>query len=182
MDQQKIGRFLKQLRNENGLTQQQLAEWLGVSDRSVSRWENGVTLPDFDLLLQLADRYGVEVREVLDGQRKPDADSEAPKTDPATRQALLQAADYHNQEKLFFTRRLRWLLWVGLAAQLASVALVFWPLPDAHFGDLLGGFCQGIVLGALLVGLLFSTRWMGRIRAAKLRLLQKLHLRKTDAE
>ena len=43
MDQKKIGRFLAQLRKEKSLTQAQLAEMLGVSDRSVSRWENGVS-------------------------------------------------------------------------------------------------------------------------------------------
>ena len=55
MDQQKIGRFLRELRNEQGLTQAQVAERLNVSNRSVSRWENGTTMPDFDLLMQLSD-------------------------------------------------------------------------------------------------------------------------------
>lgn len=43
MDQQKVGRFLKELRNERSVTQAELAEMLGVSNRSVSRWENGVS-------------------------------------------------------------------------------------------------------------------------------------------
>lgn len=184
MDQQKIGRFLRQLRTENALTQQQLAEWLGVSDRSVSRWENGVTLPDFDLLIQLADRYGVEVRELLDGQRKPgnEPKGETEKMDTATQEALLQAADYSNQEKLSFTRRLRRLLYVGLTAHILALLLEFLPLPDTHMCGILAGFMQGVVLGALLTGVFFSTRWMGRVRAAKLRLLHRLHLRKADAE
>ena len=50
MDQQKIGGFLKELRKERGVTQEQLAQILGVSNRSVSRWENGNNLPDLDLL------------------------------------------------------------------------------------------------------------------------------------
>ena len=68
MDQVKIGQFLRELRRAQKLTQEQLAEELGVSNRSVSRWETGVNLPDFDILLRLAARYGVGVEELLDGQ------------------------------------------------------------------------------------------------------------------
>ena len=52
MDQTKIGHFLKELRGTKKLTQEQLAEFLGVSNRSISRWENGVNLPDLSLLIQ----------------------------------------------------------------------------------------------------------------------------------
>ena len=69
MDQQKIGRFLKALRREKGLTQEALAERLGVTGRSVSRWENASSLPELSLLMELADFYGVELREILDGER-----------------------------------------------------------------------------------------------------------------
>lgn len=55
MDQIKIGAFLRELRKEKGLTQEQLAEEFNVSRRSVSRWETGSNLPDLDLLLELAD-------------------------------------------------------------------------------------------------------------------------------
>ncbi len=58
MDQQKIGTFLKQLRQERQLTQENLAEIMCVTNRSVSRWENGVNLPDLPTLIQLADFYG----------------------------------------------------------------------------------------------------------------------------
>ncbi len=50
MNQKEIGYFLKQLRSEKGLTQEQLAEILGVSGRTVSRWETGTNLPDLNLL------------------------------------------------------------------------------------------------------------------------------------
>lgn len=69
MDQIKIGAFLRELRKEKGLTQEQLAEEFNVSRRSVSRWETGSNLPDLDLLLELADHYQVELRELLNGQR-----------------------------------------------------------------------------------------------------------------
>ena len=52
MDQPKIGRFLKELRLEKGMTQEQLAETFGVSNRSISRWENGNNMPDLGLVIQ----------------------------------------------------------------------------------------------------------------------------------
>ena len=70
MDQQKIGAFLKELRRERGLTQEDLAEEVGVARRTVSRWETGRSLPDLDLLPRLAELYQVDLRELLDGQRQ----------------------------------------------------------------------------------------------------------------
>ena len=55
MDQAKIGAFLKGLRKEKGLTQEQFSEIVHVSNRTVSRWENGNHLPDLDILLEIAD-------------------------------------------------------------------------------------------------------------------------------
>ena len=55
MDQKKIGSFLKELRKEKGLTQEQLAERLKVSSRSVSRWETGNNMPDLSILVELSD-------------------------------------------------------------------------------------------------------------------------------
>ncbi len=69
MNQQKIGTFLKELRNEKNLTQEQLAEFLGVSRRTVSRWETGSNMPDLDILIEMADFYDVDLRELLDGER-----------------------------------------------------------------------------------------------------------------
>ena len=69
MDTKKIGAFLKQCRKEKNLTQEQLAEKFGVSARTVSRWETGINMPDLSILVQLAEYYDVEMRELLDGER-----------------------------------------------------------------------------------------------------------------
>ena len=74
MDQKKIGVFLKELRKEKELTQEQLAEIVQVSNRTVSRWENGNNMPDLDILIELSDFYEVELREILDGERKSEKD------------------------------------------------------------------------------------------------------------
>ena len=70
MDQKKIGRFLKELRKEKDITQEQLAEKIKVSGRTVSRWETGSNMPDISLLAELADFYDVSIPEIIDGERK----------------------------------------------------------------------------------------------------------------
>lgn len=70
MEQQKIGNFLKQLRKEKGLTQEQFAERFYISSRTVSRWETGSNMHDVDMLIELADFYEVDIREIIDGERK----------------------------------------------------------------------------------------------------------------
>lgn len=69
MDQIKIGTFIKELRKEKGLTQEQLAEILNVSGRTVSRWETGTNIPDISLLASMADTLGVNTSELLNGER-----------------------------------------------------------------------------------------------------------------
>ena len=59
MDQKKIGNFLKELRKEKNITQEDLAEELNVSNRTVSRWENGNNMPDISLLTQIAQMIAV---------------------------------------------------------------------------------------------------------------------------
>ena len=63
MDQEKMGRFIAQLRKEKNMTQQELADQLNVTDRAVSHWENGRRLPDYSLLKQLCDVLGISINE-----------------------------------------------------------------------------------------------------------------------
>ena len=70
VDQKKIGSFLKELRNEKNITQEQLAEYLSVSNRTVSRWETGSNMPDISLLVEIAEYYGVSILEIIKGERK----------------------------------------------------------------------------------------------------------------
>ena len=72
MDQQKIGTFISECRKEKGLTQAQFAEKLGVSDKSVSRWENGRTMPDMSLYEDICGILGVQVSELLYARRMED--------------------------------------------------------------------------------------------------------------
>lgn len=69
MDQKKIGKFISEKRKELKLTQAQLAEKLGVTDKTVSRWENGNYMPDLSLLQQLSKELNVNINELLSGEK-----------------------------------------------------------------------------------------------------------------
>lgn len=69
IDREKFGLFLAQLRKEKGFTQQELADQLFVSNKAVSKWERGQSLPDVGLLSPLAELLGVTVTELLKGER-----------------------------------------------------------------------------------------------------------------
>ena len=69
MDQIKIGKFILNCRKEKGITQEQLAEKLGVTSKSISRWENGRTMPDYTLLKDLCNELDININELLSGEK-----------------------------------------------------------------------------------------------------------------
>ena len=99
MNQQKTGEFLKHLRRDKGLTQEQLAEQFYVSSRTVSRWETGSNMPDVDMLIDLADFYDVDIREIIDGERKSEI------MDNETKDTLRKVAEYATEEQKKLRKR-----------------------------------------------------------------------------
>lgn len=74
MDQIKIGRFIAKMRKEESYTQRQLADILGISDKTVSKWETGNGLPDVSLMMPLCDSLHISVNELLSGERLTDSE------------------------------------------------------------------------------------------------------------
>ena len=68
MDQEKIGKFIFELRKEKNMTQEQLAEKIGVTSKSISRWENGKTMPDLSLFSPLCEILGISVNDLMSGE------------------------------------------------------------------------------------------------------------------
>ena len=68
MDQVKIGKFIAECRKKNNLTQMQLAEKLNITDRAVSKWENGKSMPDSGIMLDLCNELKISVNELLSGE------------------------------------------------------------------------------------------------------------------
>lgn len=95
MDQAKIGRFISELRKDEGLTQEQLAEKIGVTQKSVSRWETGKNMPDVSLLQLLSSELNISVSELLEGEKN---EAEKKNTDEAIKKVIDYSASLkHNQ-------------------------------------------------------------------------------------
>ncbi len=167
MDQKKIGAFLKKLRAEKQLTQEQLAEILGVTNRSISRWENGVNMPDFDLVIEIAQYYDVSIEEILDGERKNEM------IDKETEQMLLKVADYESNEKQRFSRRICGLFIAAIFAYVLYSVLNFTGLDRQNGYAGIASYAMGIVGGALVVGALYASGYLAKIKELRKRLLRK---------
>ena len=169
MDQQKIGCFIKSLRLEKGLTQEQLAEVLGVTNRSVSRWENGNNLPDLSVLLELAKYFEVDVGDILDGERRQD------NMDKKTEDTLLKVADYEQLLHTDLVRGVCRILILSLMAGavwlvLTAAGLIHHPVGSAVAGIACGGMFGLVLLGALLT----SSRYMAFAVKTKRKIAMKL--------
>lgn len=118
IDQIKIGGFLRDLRKEKELTQEQLAEKFGVSSRSVSRWENGNTMPELGILVELADYYEVDIQEIIDGERKSEI------MEKETKKTLLKIAEYVDKQKRQAV--IRAIVFFGLELACCVIAICAW--------------------------------------------------------
>lgn len=68
MDQEKIGKFIANLRKERKITQQELADKLGVSEKTISNWENGRNMPDMSLYKPLCEEFGITINDLMSGE------------------------------------------------------------------------------------------------------------------
>lgn len=145
IDRVKIGEFLRDLRKEKDMTQEELAEKFGVSSRSVSRWENGITMPELGILVELADYYEVDIKELIDGERKSE------NMNQETKETLQKAADYAEAEKRLVVKRKCIVTCIGtfvFALCIMIGYIVFPKLPEDSFLR-----SNGLWLGISIVGL-----------------------------
>ena len=169
MDQKKVGSFLRELRKEKQLTQEQLAERFGVTNRSVSRWETGSNMPDLSILVELADFYDVDIRDIIDGERKGEDMNKEEK------ERLQLVADYAETEKNTLLMRLRIFSIVGLVSLIAGlVMLVLGGYNNLPVYDYLMGTLMGVSIGALLVAVFYSTGALENMRKRKRTLMKVL--------
>ena len=117
MNQKKIGSFLKELRNEKGITQEQFAEVLGVSGRTVSRWETGANMPDISLLVEIAEFFDVSIPEIINGERKSENMNEEVK------EVAEAMSDYATTEKETIIKNVRSYSIMGSIAVLIYIIL-----------------------------------------------------------
>lgn len=167
MNQQKIGQFLKSLRKEKGLTQEQFSEIVNVSNRTVSRWENGNNMPDLDVLIEISDFYEIELRELLDGERK------SGKMNKELEETVLKAVDYTNTETSKYTQKVHWLLLVGAAFWLLSLIISHTELIEIYAMRSVSDFAEGAAVGMVICGIFVTSRFGQKMKEFKLRLLKR---------
>ncbi len=135
MDQIKIGSFLKELRKEKNLTQESLAEQLGISNRTVSRWETGSNMPDISMLVELAEFYDVSIPEIINGERKSE------NMNQETKETAEKMAEYSKKETKRGKQKIAGVLMTIFGAFIIASALIMFPSESSWGGtySLLGG-------------------------------------------
>ena len=117
MDQIKIGKFIASCRKDAGMTQAVLAEKLGISDRAISKWETGKSMPDSGIMLELCELLNINVNELLSGER-----------------IMAESYDKRAEENLLAMRReveeknrqmLRTEFWIAFPGVIAGLVIVF---------------------------------------------------------
>ena len=162
MNQQKIGSFLKSLRRERGLTQEQLAEQLNVSNRTVSRWETGANMPDIGLLLALSAFYGVSISEIIDGERKGE------NVNDEIKQTALKLSDYSQAIHKTLKKRLLRLTIAAFLGMVAFAAIEALGLdtPDSLY-EKVASTGLGLGFGTLAVIILYMSGLLDAIKARR---------------
>ncbi len=150
IDQIKIGGFLRELRKEKELTQEQLAEKFGVSSRSVSRWENGNTMPELGILVELADYYEVDIKEIIDGERKSEI------MEKEEKETLRKVADYAEAEKKLVVKRRCIVTFIGTLIFVLSIMIGYVVFPKLPEDSFLRNGSLGLVIGIIGVVLLWG--------------------------
>lgn len=165
MDLVKIGAFLKELRKEKNITQEELADKMGVSRRTVSRWETGTNMPDMDILIDISDFYDVDLREILDGERKDI------KMDNETKETVLKVAEVSNEEKAKIVRNIHVLFIIAMVFMAILIATNFIDAIDGHLREFLNGMSMGVGFGMIVVGAIITSKYAKDIRDFKMRLI-----------
>ena len=138
MDLVQIGKFIAELRKEQELTQEQLGEKIGVTNKTVSRWENGNYLPPADILLTMSRLFNVSVNEILSGKRLlAEEYKEAAETNLTQ---TLKASSFSLKERIDFYKA-KW-----LKEHISIMVFI--------------GIC---IIGVMFAGLVFGQRWLASI-------------------
>jgi transcriptional regulator with XRE-family HTH domain len=163
MEQQKIGSFLKELRKEKNLTQEELAEKLNVSGRTVSRWETGSNMPDISMLVELAEFYDVSIPEIINGERESGTMKEEVK------ETALSLSHYAEAINKRIKMRLFWLTVAALIGIIAFVVIEATGLdtPNSIY-ERVASAGLGLSFGILIVIAMYLSGILGRIKAKRL--------------
>ena len=162
MDQKKIGKFLKELRKEKGITQEEFAEMLNVSGRTVSRWETGTNMPDISLLVDIAEIFDVSIPEIINGERKSEI------MEKEVKETVLSLSDYAEAINKKIKGRLLVLTVIAIVGMIAFVAIESTGLdtPGSIY-EKIASAGLGLDFGMLIVLAMYLSGLLGRIKARR---------------
>lgn len=162
MNQKKIGSFLKELRKEKGITQEEFAENLNVSGRTVSRWETGVNMPDISLLVDIAEFFNVSIPEIINGERKSEI------MEKEVKEVAEAMSNYAGAEKSVILKRVKLISIIGL------ISLVIGLVMEAiNYDSMIPIYecmketCLGFGVGALATMVLYTTGILEKLKNRK---------------
>lgn len=153
MNQKKTGEFLKQLRKEKNMTQEQLAEQFYISSRTVSRWETGNNMPDLGILVELADFYDVDIREIIDGERKSES------MNIETKDTLKKVAEYIAEENKKLRKKMADMMTCTVILVIFSTVLFETnafngAIPESSYHNMMN-FTLGLTLATLVLNIMY---------------------------
>lgn len=169
MDQKKIGSFLKELRKEKGITQEEFAENLNVSGRTVSRWETGTNMPDISLLVEIAEVFDVSIPEIINGERKSEI------MEKEVKEVAEAMSDYAVAEKSVLLKRVKLISIIGLISLVIGLTM-----ESIHDDSMIPiyesvkGNCLGLGVGALVTMVLYTTGILDRIKNKKSKQMKRV--------
>jgi len=162
MDQKKIGKFLKELRKEKGITQEEFAEMLNVSGRTVSRWETGTNMPDISLLVDIAEIFAVSIPEIINGERKSEI------MEKEVKETVLSLSDYAEAINKKIKGRLLVLTVIAIVGMIAFVAIESTGLDTTgSIYEKIASAGLGLDFGMLIVLAMYLSGLLGKIKARR---------------
>lgn len=154
MDQSAIGKYINQKRKAKNLTQTQLAEKLGVSNKTISKWENGKCMPDYSIIENLCNTLGISISELVDAEDAAD-DSIRMYDEKQITDLLRRTQELEDQKVTMYGM---FLIVIGIAMLLISHTV-----GGSDMKDFMSGVLFGISVGEILVGVYCMGRSFLRI-------------------
>ena len=125
MNQFKTGKFIAECRKEKSLTQMQLSEKLGITDKAVSKWERGITMPDTSIMLELCDILGISGNELLNGEK-----ISMENNDQKNKQLLLDMANELEKKNKMIWSAMWTIMIISITCLIAGVLIAAFLIPE----------------------------------------------------
>ena len=157
MNQSVIGNFITQKRKEKNLTQAQLAQILGISNKTISKWETGRCMPDYSIIKKLCEELGITLSELMDGEEEKE--SIRVYDDEQIVELLKRIQNLEQQKNILYG-----ILLITMGIALLAVSQTF---GGSDVKDFLSGTLLGISIGEMLAGVYVTARYYFSLNNAK---------------